>query len=154
MLQNGHLKRAVGIQNGGDAGGPVGLVRLVFPGHQALAEIAVLTDGVRLVAVGDHQRVAYGPDGMIDALGIRHGRRVEGLRADAVVRPDKHAVAAVGAAAHDEIVNEVPAYKDAPAGVGILPQKGQKIKHCSSPLRFVPRPAPLPGAEAAIRPAT
>ena len=114
----------------------------------------MLADGVRLVAVGDHQRVAHGPDGMIDdEAGILQLGGIMSLGADAVLRFHEDPVAAVGAAAHDEIVNEVPAYKDAPAGVGILPQKGQKIKHCSSPLRFVPRPAPLPEAEAAIRPA-
>ena len=65
------------------------------------------------------------PNGPVDdQAGVHHLGRVEGLRANALPLLHKHAVAAVHAAAHDEVGHHGPfavgalADDDAPAGIG------------------------------------
>ena len=108
MLEDGHLERAVLMHDDGNTRRPVRLVGLVLARHQAAAEVAVLADRVGLVAVRHNEVAAHRADGVIDdeaRVGELGG--VKGLGADAVVGLDKDAVAAVLAAAHDEIIDAV-----------------------------------------------
>ena len=84
-------------------------------------------------------------------MGSVIARRVEGLRADTVVRPDKHAVAAVGAAAYDEIGQHAApvvagaAEHDAAARIGIVRSR----REMSYILILLPAPSEKNGAPAA-----
>ena len=103
---------------------------LKFPGTQGLFHGLPLfqefPDGIGLVAVGDNQCPAQLTDGVINnQAGVLHFAGVIGLRANAVGLQGKNAVAAVDAAAHDEIgghsllsVRGQP-QDNAPAGVSI-----------------------------------
>ena len=143
-LEDGQGIVPVRIQQARDARREVRRVLLERAGAQRLlpraADGEAVADGVGLVAVRNDPRLSDAPHRVIeDALGIHHGRRVEGLRADAVVRPDKHAVAAVGAAAHDEIGQHAApvvagaAEHDAAARIGIVPQQTRNVIHSDSP---------------------
>ena len=130
VLQDGEGKAAVLVADGGDAGGPVGLVGLVFPGGESGAEVAHVPDGVGLVAVGDDEILAHGADGVVnDEAGVGQLGGVIGLGADAVFRQGEDAVAAVLAAAHDEVIDPVLAHGDAAAGVAGVSQEFQKVDH-------------------------
>ena len=93
----------------------------------------IFPDGVGLVAVGDDQPLPHLPDGVVDnQAGVHHFAGVKGLGADAVRLPDKDPVAAVDAAAHDEVGGNgffaVGGYTqhNAPAGVGVA---GEPLGH-------------------------
>ena len=132
-LENGQLHSPVPIADSRDTGRPVRLVRLIAPGHQTPSEIAAAADGVRLVAVGDNQRIAHGADWVVDdEAGVSQLGGVMGLSADSILRGDEYAVAAVLAAAHDEIVRPVAPYHNAAPGIGGLLQKCQQV-HITSP---------------------
>ena len=106
------------MHDGGDARRPVRLVRLVFACHEAAAKVAVLADGVGLVAVRHDEVAPHRAHGMIDdEAGVRELGGVVRLGADAVLGLDKDAVAAVLAAPHDEIVHTAASDKDAAAGI-------------------------------------
>ena len=134
-LEDGQVIGAVGLHHAGDAGGPVGAVGLELSGVQGVAVAValgdVVPDGVGLVAVGHHQQaVGQQPDGVVDNQGgVGHFGLVEGLCPDAVLGVFKNSVAAVFAAAHDEIGDDRlvvgrAAHDDAPAGVGVFSEIG------------------------------
>jgi len=130
--EDGELIPPARKADGGDPGGKIRLVRLESPGAQRVVSAAPaqkkIADGVGLVAVGDDERAAGLPHGMIeDETGVGHFALVEGAGADAVLRPFKNPVAAVFTAAHDEIGGyRVPIRgrtdEDAPPGVGPFAQ--------------------------------
>ena len=112
-LEDAHLVAAVGVHHSGDAGGVVGLVRLKGAGAQgvgkALAPAHLVKDGVGLVAVGDDMGLAEGQHGVIDdEAGVLELGRVGSHGADAAALRHRveDTVAAVLAAAHDEIADE------------------------------------------------
>ena len=117
------------IHQAADARGKVGAVRLEGAGAEGFFKSFALShqvvDGIGLVAVGDDGLVAHYADGGInDQAGIRQFGRIEGLGADAAAIGNKDPVAAVFAAAHDEVGGDgfaavlAAAQNDAPAGVG------------------------------------
>ena len=129
-FQDAHLVAAVLVHHCRDAGGVVGAVRLKGAGAQsvreALAPAHEVVDGVGLVAVGHDLGPAQRQHGVIDdEAGVFQLVRVGGHGADAAPLRDgvEHAVAAVLAAAHDEIADEhLPpirghGHRDAAAGV-------------------------------------
>ena len=116
-------------EHGADAGGEVGCVRLELTGGEglgkALARFQPLYHCVRLVAVGDYQLVFIAAHCGVDyEAGVLHLGGVEGLRKKLPVLQGKDAVAAVCAAAHDEIGGDRLAFRAAsghyaPAHIGI-----------------------------------
>ena len=130
-LQDGQGVAAVLVEQAGDAGGVVVGVGLELPGAQGLGEDLALQqpvpDGVRLVAVGDHSVVPHNADGVVDDEGgVHHLALIIGTGADAVPGGLKDTVAAVLAAAHNEIGDDGllvvggAAQDDAPARVGVV----------------------------------
>ena len=130
MLEDGHLKGAVGVDAGRNTRREVRCVGLVLASHAAGEEVALLNDGVGLVTVGHNELVAHGAHGMVDdeARVLELGGVVR-LGADAVLALDKHAVAAVGAAAHDPVVHAVLAHDDAAAGIGVCLEEFEQVLH-------------------------
>ena len=130
MLQDGDLERAVAVHDGGDARREVGRIGLEFAGHAAVAEAALLDDGVGLVAVRHDERIAHRAHGMVDDQArVGEQRRVVRLGADAVVGQREDAVAAVGAAPHDEVVHDAVANRDAAPRIRIVPEDFRQILH-------------------------
>ena len=130
MLQDGHLERAVGVYDGRDARREVRRVGLVLALHAASAEITRLHDGVGLIAVGDHERVAHRAHRVIDdEARVFQKRGIVGLGADAVGFDGEDAVAAVDRATHDEVVHRILAHHDASARVGVVLQQFDEILH-------------------------
>ena len=138
-LQDGQGVAAVAVEDAGDPGGVVGGVGLEGPAAQGLGEDLAgeqaVADGVGLVAVGDDGGVAHGADGVVnDQGGIGHLALVEGAGLDTVGGGLKDPVAAVDAAAHDEIDDDglfivsAAAQQNAPSGVGMGGQQGVEIK--------------------------
>ena len=140
-LEDAHLVAAVCVHHSGDAGGVVGAVRLKGAGAQgvgkALALAHQVVDGIGLVAVGHDVGTAQRQHRIVDdQAGVLQlcGVGCHGADAAALGHGVKHAVAAVLAAAHDEIIDAVLADQNATAGVGRIFQKVQKVDHFSSPL--------------------
>ena len=112
-FDDGQLVAAVAhIHHAGNAGGEVGGVVLISTGGQRSLkavtgeEVAVheLGNRIGLVAVGDHGGLPQGQHGVIDdEVRVFQLGGVSGHRADAALDRLKHAVAAVGAAAHDPV---------------------------------------------------
>ena len=129
-LQDGELIAAVRLDEAGDTGRPVGAVGFELAGAQSLlqrlAALHKVADGIGLVTVGNDEAATDLTDGMIDdQAGIGQLGGVECLGTDAVGFLDKDAVAAVDAAAHDEVGSHrglavgQDAQHDAAAGIGI-----------------------------------
>ena len=106
---------ATHIHNAGNAGGKVGGIVLKSAGgkgcfkavtrEQVIPHVAV--NGIRLVTVGHNGGIVQGQNRVIDdQVGIFQLGGVCGYRADAAGDGVKHAVAAVGAAAHDPVGDE------------------------------------------------
>jgi len=166
-LENGKSVASVLVKDTGDAGCPVGTIGLESALAEALcknlASQNAVSDGVSLVAVGHNEIGTDLADGMIDyERGIHHLALIESLGADAVLGSLKNAVAAVFAAAHDEVDNNALAAvsglakHNAAAGIGMIIQYLKKVLHFLSPLPHVQlrgeevstQPAPLSDAEA------
>ena len=169
-FEDAHLVAAAGVDHRRDAGGPVGAVRLKGAGAQgvrkALAAAHRIVDGVGLVAVGDDMGGAQGQHGVVDdEAGVLQLGRVGGHGADATPLGQrvKDAVAAVGAAPHDEIADKhLPAVGghgdgDAPAGVLVAGKVSVQVDlfHSRFLLTRSRRCTPWPRlwAAASIRPA-
>ena len=132
-LEDAHFVGEVPILKGqhtADPGGEVGGIRLKAPLGQGAVKAhsgnQSLVNGVGLVAVGDDQAASEPADGSVnDKPGVFYFACVKGLGVDNAVPLGKDPVAAVGAAAHDEIGSDsvlaVGALSDddSPAGVGI-----------------------------------
>ena len=116
-----------------DAGGPVGAVILKGAGGQGRLKVIAgpaagleeVIDGVGLVAVGDDGGIADGQHRVVnDKMGVFHLFGVSGQSLDAALDGAEHPIAAVGAAAHDEIGHHgllaVGRKTDADAAAGIL----------------------------------
>ena len=155
-FQNGELIASIRRDKAGDARRVVRCVRLKLAGAQSgfkrLACAEKIADGVGLVAVRDDGAAAPRAHGVIDdETGVGELRGVERLGADAVVRREEDAVAAVDAAAHDEIGHDglasvgAAAEEDAAAGIAVFPQQRFDVirfGHVLAPLQGLPRQAP------------
>ena len=133
-LENGQLVGQLSVPHrhqSGDPGGVIGAVRLKSAGLQgflkglALAEVVV--NSIGLIAVGDDSPVPQHPHRSVDdERGVRQLGGVKGLGADALILLHKNTVAAVDAAAHDEVGDDAIvaagalSQQDAPAGIGIV----------------------------------
>ena len=92
-LQDGELIAAVGLDEAGDAGGPVGAVGLELTSAQSLLQrltaLHEVADGIGLVTVGNDEAATDLTDGMIDdQAGIGQLGGIESLGTDAVVLLD------------------------------------------------------------------
>ena len=109
------------MHDGGDARRPVRAVGLIFARHEAAAKVAVLADGVGLVAVRHDEVTPHRAHGMVDdEAGVCKLGRVVRLGADAVLGLYEDAIAAVLAAAHDEVIHAVLSDQNAAAGIGCI----------------------------------
>ena len=130
MLQNGDLERAVLVDDGGDTRGEIRGIGLELALHAARAEVACVDDGVGLITVGDHQFLAHCAHRMVDDQArVNQLRRIVSLGADAVLGFHEHAVAAVLAAPHDEVVHAVLTHHNASAGIRIALKDIDQILH-------------------------
>ena len=162
-LEDAHLVASVCVHHSGDAGGVVGLVRLKGAGAQSIGEALALAhlvkDGVGLVTVGYDMGLTEGQHGVIDdKAGVLELGRVGSHGADAAALRHRveDAVAAVLAAAHDEIADEhltairSLCHRDAAAGVLVRSQIFVQVDllHCYSPLSRALLAPPFGGAGA------